>query len=41
MVHHAGLVECAWLGNNADLLTEHIHQRGLFGCGKPVLTVNR
>lgn len=38
MVHNVGPVECAWLGNNVDLLTEHIHQSGLFECGKYLLT---
>lgn len=28
--HNVGLLECAWLGNIADLLTEHICQSGLF-----------
>lgn len=38
MVHNVGLEECAWLGNNVDLLTEHIYQSGLFDCGKSLLT---
>lgn len=40
MVHNVGLVECAWLGNNVDLLTEHIYQSGLFHYGKSLLTLS-
>lgn len=38
MVHNVVFVECAWLWNKMDLLTRHIYQRGLFDCGKYLLT---
>lgn len=41
MVRNVGPVECSWLGNNVDLLTEHIFQFGCFARGKLLLTFSR